>query len=439
MLNVVRVGGMEQQTDLSFISAAAGYGCQVAVYSTASIIIVSHALHHTALLPSTVPMVVYQVLCILSYFSLQHVIPWPTELEATLVSMTIYVRPSMYDGLHMGATCDGAYKFNLAYLILNFASLVLVILVLSIAIYADVLRRKTLPAARVGFAMKLKLAKWPQLISQLTVAGYIVSLVGKTMCASMAINTFQSTIASTFYPGAQTSLDPTTIFLVLTSMAVIRGSLASSSSAFRLGAGSSVVFVATLWPSFVSACAVVVKYELFTEHGCQKFFEGQLAWGVPDKRQSRVFCTATRTSFVGTCIIFLCMHAQVIACIACFSANRKKNLGDLGLAPPPNAHDMIYGGSGHGVRAGINNVDPDLKGFSRNQPSGSTVAVASAAAEPLATESNHSTNPANQVGDSESDFPNGHRFIFGEAAASADNAGHKRREALEPQLQTGFE
>ena len=105
VLNVVRVGGMEQQTDLSFISAAAGYGCQVAVYSTASIIIVSHALHHTALLPSTVPMVVYQVLCILSYFSLQHVIPWPVELEATLVSMTIYVRPSMYDGLHMGTTC----------------------------------------------------------------------------------------------------------------------------------------------------------------------------------------------------------------------------------------------------------------------------------------------------------------------------------------------
>ena len=47
----------------------------MAVYSTMAVIIVTHALHHTALLPSTVPMVVYDILCILSYFSLQHIIP----------------------------------------------------------------------------------------------------------------------------------------------------------------------------------------------------------------------------------------------------------------------------------------------------------------------------------------------------------------------------
>jgi hypothetical protein len=63
----------------------------VAVYSTMAVIIVTHALHHTALLPSTVPMVVYDILCILSYFSLQHIIPWPTQLEATLASMSRYV------------------------------------------------------------------------------------------------------------------------------------------------------------------------------------------------------------------------------------------------------------------------------------------------------------------------------------------------------------
>ena len=105
----MRVGRFEREKDLSFVSAATGYGCQVAVYSTAAVIIVTHALHHTALLPSTLPMVIYQILCILAFFSLQHIIPWPPQLEATLVSMSKYVHPGMYDSLRMGATCDGEF------------------------------------------------------------------------------------------------------------------------------------------------------------------------------------------------------------------------------------------------------------------------------------------------------------------------------------------
>ena len=55
----------------------------------------------------------------------------------------------------------------------------------------------------------------------MTVVGYVVSLVGKAMSSSMAITTFQDTLAPTYYPAATTSLDPTTIFLVLSSMAVV--------------------------------------------------------------------------------------------------------------------------------------------------------------------------------------------------------------------------
>ena len=91
----------------------------------------------------------------------------------------------------------------------------------------------------------------------------------------------------------------------------IRGSLARSSSAFRLGAGAAVVFLATIWPSFVSSTAVVWRYKLFTGHGCRSFFEGQLAWGDPNSAEASTFCNATRISFAGTCLIFLCMHCQV--------------------------------------------------------------------------------------------------------------------------------
>ena len=40
------------------------------------------------LLRATIPMVLYNIMCIISYYSLQHIIPWPTQLEATLVSMS---------------------------------------------------------------------------------------------------------------------------------------------------------------------------------------------------------------------------------------------------------------------------------------------------------------------------------------------------------------
>ena len=81
----VRAGRFGVEEDTSFLQSAATLGLQVIVYSFAAIGIVMSALVNQALLPSTIPMVVYDALAILSYYDLTHLIPWPTQMEATLV------------------------------------------------------------------------------------------------------------------------------------------------------------------------------------------------------------------------------------------------------------------------------------------------------------------------------------------------------------------
>ena len=339
---LVRTGQFEQKTDLSFVQAAAALGLQVVVYSFAAMGVSLHALQHPALLPSTLPMVIYDLLAMLSFFSLQHIIPWPTQLEATAITMTKYVHRGMYSDLAMGAgVCDSAYRYNQVYVLLIYSCAGLVTVVLVVVAWASHLHGKTAPSmARFGPA--LKATAWPVFLSRVALAGYIVQLAAKNASASLAVDTFQSTIAPTYFPAAVASLDPTTICLVLTSMAVKRGTLARSSSAFRLGACAAVVYLATTWPGMVGAVSAIVQYDLFTYHGCQTFFEGQVAWGQPDESQANRFCSYTRASFIGEALIFVAMHAQVVACVLCFSSNRKRDLGAFNLSAPRNAQDLLF-------------------------------------------------------------------------------------------------
>jgi len=346
----VRLGRFKRQTDLTFVEAASAYGCQVAVFSNIAIATTTHALHHTALLPSVIPMVVYDLLCILSYFSLQHVTPFPTQLEATLLSMTKYVHPSMYDSLGLGETCDSAVRFAMAFVALCYASLFIVTCVFCIAVYGNYLRKKALPAARVATLHK---TIWPNRLARIVFLGYIIQLVGKAGSSILGIDTFQKTLAPTYYPAATTTLDPTTIFLVVANMAVIRGTLARSSSAFRLGAASTIMYLATTWPGMVAAVTLFSTYNLFTDHGCLHAFEGSVKFGIPDKHETLLFCAYSRASFVGEMVIFAAMHAQLVACTMCFMRNRKRGLGLFNTSAPDNAQYLLHSGLGH-----IHSVEP---------------------------------------------------------------------------------
>jgi hypothetical protein len=371
---LVRAGRFDDKTDLSFVQAAAALGLQVMVYSFAATGLALHALQHPALLPSAVPMVVYDLLAMLSFFSLQHIIPWPTQLEATIVTMTKYVHPGMYRNLNMAAgVCDGAYKFNQAYVLITYSCAGLVAVVLAVVVWAAHLQQLTAPSMS-RFGPQLKATAWPVFLSRLALVGYVVQLLAKNASASLAVDTFQATVAPTYFPAAVPSLDPTTICLVLTSMAVKRGTLARSSSAFRLGAAAAVVYLATTWPGVVGAVSAFAQYKLFTHGGCQTFFEGQVAWGQPNAAQAEQFCTYTRASFVGELVIFVAMHAQVVACVLCFSSNRKRDLGAFNLAAPSNAQDLLFNRKSESESescGGLRGVVPRREGFAGGGGSGS--------------------------------------------------------------------
>ena len=70
-----------------------------------------------------------------------------------------------------------------------------------------------------------------------------------------------------------------------------------------------------------------------------------------------MFCNYTRVSIIGEVVMFAAMHAQLAACVLCFSSNRGRDLGAFNLAPPPNAQDLLFStssadGSGGGVGGG---------------------------------------------------------------------------------------
>ncbi len=79
------------------------------------------------------------------------------------------------------------------------------------------------------------------------------------MSARLAITTFQASFTPTHFPPAAPTLDAGTMFLVVTTMATLRGVRANAASALTLAAATSALYLAALYPVSAGATSQVMR------------------------------------------------------------------------------------------------------------------------------------------------------------------------------------
>ena len=122
----------------NFATSMAFMGQATLVYTWLGFVVLFRSLCHYEWLPSTIAFLLYAVVGVVAYYAFNPFLPLPHQTPPTVASMSVYIREDMYDQLD-NTGCDTAYHFNLWFLIVQYTSVGVVVLLLIIAFKATLI------------------------------------------------------------------------------------------------------------------------------------------------------------------------------------------------------------------------------------------------------------------------------------------------------------
>ena len=211
---------------------------------------------------STLAFVFYSIIGCFCFFSFSPAIPFPSELTANVLTLMAFVKPDMYEdvdfgtdddiinrnhkgssGAYGGGVCDSAYDYNMFFLMVQYISIGLVVVLFVIGCLAESRRRKVgiinndrthatreptfNPSATLaGFSFAnwptLKATNTPMFMSLIAFIGFFVMLFGKNYAALIALECINHLIdqgtngvPKTYFPFSAGGLDIVTILFVV--------------------------------------------------------------------------------------------------------------------------------------------------------------------------------------------------------------------------------
>ena len=362
----------------SFATSMAFVGQQTLVYSWLAFAVLYRSLIHYEWLLSTIVFMLYALIGLFCYYPFDPFLPYPHQTAATVSSLSKYVNHNMYNGTYILYTsgssrsdpptavehkvpiddCHKAYLFNEIFLVVQYLSVAIVFALLIVAVRAELTRRRY---QLIPKPVPLKLTLAPNVIAFLCFAAYAVMTAFKGMASvtNLDVITANDSPASVF-PFAKGSVDVPTVFLIVTTMGVIRGTTRGSTSAFRLAAVAAILHVCLLYPIITGSVEVIRYNDIFSlgkdafnaedsnpdtslrkffGTGCKGFWQTYYLsfyndaeamstsdfitqnFVHPSPDQASALCRDTWYVFYSEVVVFALMHLQVVACFVVYRAN----------------------------------------------------------------------------------------------------------------------
>jgi hypothetical protein len=329
----------------SFAPSMAFLGQQTLIYVWLAYAILFRSLCHYEWLPSSISFMLYAVIGVTAYYSFHPFIPFPHQTAATVVTLGAYIQPDMYNDLktedddfdkHLYPVCDKAYHYNLAFLIVQYCSAAIVVLLLCVGFSANRIRlrypiQNPLPP--------LQKTTMPIIVAGMCLILYAVGVGAKAHASLTALKIFKAADSSAF-PFTNGSVDICTVFLITSTMSVIRGHSRSSTSAFRLAAVAAVLHVALIYPSILGNLETMNYNEIWHKNQCKEFWQSYYkseynSLGLaPTDHQATSLCHDTWISTISELSIFTIMHFQVIFCALVYKSNKGRPTDIYDPQPP---------------------------------------------------------------------------------------------------------
>jgi len=351
-------GGLADMGNMvsNFPTSMAFLGQQTLVYTWLAFAVMFRSLCHYEWLPSTIAFMLYAVLGVVAYYSFNPFIPLPHQTPATVASMTAYIRHDMYKDMYDDddddneyPNCDKAYHFNLAFLVIQYVSVAVVLLLLVVALKANFIRMRYPSNNQLP---PLSGYKVPVALSAVALCGYTAMVVAKASASITVLDQIRNPSKSQFapesatyiFPFAQGTVDIATIMLIVSGMSVIRGTSRQSTSAFRLASVAAILHVALSYPSVVGNLKTMAQNSLWTDgsfptnliskdgDGCYNFmyqyyyayYNELIYWN--DSTDSTditsTMCRDISVAGVSQLVIFCVMHIQIFACLYVYKNNK---------------------------------------------------------------------------------------------------------------------
>jgi hypothetical protein len=241
-------------------------GFQSVVFSLISHAALNRALRHPTWLPATIAVMIWCFFAVLTYYTIEPIIPVPTETNGTTLLFFYYTKKYIFDNINSGDNiCSTAYDTIWGYLTLLLCILLNMFGCIIIACRAEYVRLH-LPN-RKKF-QPLNYTQLPALICGLIILVYALIVTLKiitSMTMITAIHNFHQSLTevaiqgtgiwfdNNFYPFQKGSIDLNSILFLGTIASVIRGYSRESTSAFRLAATMAFAYVITSYPGLVGA------------------------------------------------------------------------------------------------------------------------------------------------------------------------------------------
>jgi hypothetical protein len=241
-------------------------GFQTVIFSLISHAALNRALRHPTWLPATICVMIWCFFAVLTYYTIDPILPIPTETNGTTLLFFFYSKKYIFNQINSGDNlCSVAYDTLWAYLTLLICILINMLACVLLACRAEVVRFYH-PNRKIF--QPLRYTRTPAILCGLIIVLYalIVTLkITTSVTMITAIHDFHQTLTevaqqgtsiwfdNNFYPFQQGSLDLNSLLFVGAIASVIRGYSRESTSAFRLAATMAFAYSITSYPGLVGA------------------------------------------------------------------------------------------------------------------------------------------------------------------------------------------
>lgn len=278
-------------------------------------------------LPYSIFVTIMSLLGILVYREANPIQPQPSELSATLLTLTTYIQKGMYDSYATSRNpfrplnCEPAYRLNYWFLISQYMVLFVIFLVFCVVIYA------TINVRRLGqrYVLQLK-GNWiPLVLAVFALAGYVTCFISKEIVAQQTLS-----ISGTIFPFRQSELDIVSITMMMTLGAVGVGSCKGDLEKIRMGAFVAYLHAALSYPSVISTFNAYdsitfpsvssrkggVSYSLWNVHQCVEYSKAKNPhYNIFSFDDLAPICRQLPVTLIGEMVQFVSCHLIALSCI----------------------------------------------------------------------------------------------------------------------------
>jgi hypothetical protein len=317
----------------TFADSLSYQGVQTIVMVSLALLTVEIGLTRTDWLPSSIVFTLFCALATLSYYSATPILPNPARLAPSLIVYTYYVKRSLFDDLD-DHDCSTAYNILIAYLVVQYLMVGVILAAMAVAIRAEIARRHT---PRRRYYPRLEGMSVPAVVALLIFILLMLTMFAKGDSSILALDCIyhhykhaesdELIFESSLFPFKPGSLDLSTILQLVQIMYVTRGYSKLSVSSFKTASVISFLAVIAAWPSVVGVWKFYYVNNMDSDEQCKQYFlddDNSYMYGYPNGEQAEHYCRNSRLALAAQFIMFVLLHVQILASMYVYFANKDR-------------------------------------------------------------------------------------------------------------------